>query len=148
MRNIALASLGIATAALVFTPPANADPMYPQMVRILTPPEMVCEIHGPNDVNRGTPSVDCQGRFATSPMDQAWVKDTGEFTYLNANLGLVNAHPLVLVMGQTYHIQSWTVVQSAGSATFTSDVTGHGMTISVDPTKGPQGQEKADVRAF
>jgi hypothetical protein len=40
-----------------------------------------------------------------------------------------------------------TIVQTSDSATFTSDATGHGMTVRVDKNKGG-GQAQADVLRF
>jgi hypothetical protein len=53
-----------------------------------------------------------------------------------------------LAAGQTYHIQGWTILQTSDSATFTSDATGHGMTVTVDKNKGGDGQAQADVLRF
>jgi hypothetical protein len=170
MRKIALAAAGIGCAAMAFAPPASSDPVYPQDVRILTPPQMRCEVSGPRVLGGGLhepPSVYCQGAFANAPgdpcpaapgqncavwplhQDQAFVKDTGEFGYQNGNLGLVQPNIINAVAGQTYRIQGWTVVQAADSATFTNDATGHGMTITVDANPSPQGgYPQADVKAF
>jgi hypothetical protein len=41
------------------------------------------------------------------------------------------------------------VAQTADSATFTNDATGHGMTVTVDASPSPQGgYPQADVKAF
>jgi hypothetical protein len=53
-----------------------------------------------------------------------------------------------LAAGQTYHIQGWTILQTSDSATFTSDATGHGMTVTVDKNKGGDGRAQADVLRF
>ena len=53
-----------------------------------------------------------------------------------------------LAAGQTYHIQGWMIVQTSDSATFTSDATGHGMTVRVDKNKGGDGQAQVDVLRF
>jgi hypothetical protein len=170
MRKIALAAAGFSCAALAFALPASADPIYPQDVRILTPPQMRCEVSGPTVLYGGLhepPSVYCQGAFANAPgdpcpatpgqncavwtmhQDQAFVKDTGEFGYQDGNLGLVQPNIINAVAGQSYHIQGWTVAQTADSATFTNDATGHGMTVTVDASPSPQGgYPQADVKAF
>jgi hypothetical protein len=170
MTKVALAAAGLSCAAMAFVQPASADPGSSQDVRILTPPQMRCEVSGPAVLGGGLrepPSVYCQGIFANAPadpcpvvpgqncaaqplnQDQAFVKDNGDFGYQDGNLGLVQPNIINAVAGQTYHIQGWTVVQATDSATFTHDATGHGMTITVDANPSPQGDyPQADVKAF
>jgi hypothetical protein len=170
MTKTALAAAGLSCAALAFVQPASADPGSSQDVRILTPPQMRCEVSGPAVLGGGLrepPSVYCQGIFANAPadpcpaapgqncaaqplnQDQAFVKDNGDFGYQDGNLGLVQPNIINAVAGKAYHIQGWTVVQATDSATFTNDATGHGMTITVDANPSPQGgYPQADVKAF
>ena len=137
MRKSALAALSF--AALACAPPATADPTpgHDPNVRAQTP-AMLCEI-GSDDATPGIgPNVICQGSFAQAPADddQAYVTASGKFTYRSANIGVGYDPPPfdTLVVGQTYHIQGWTIVAGGDGIRFTHDGTGHGMLVGSDNT--------------
>jgi hypothetical protein len=141
MRKIALGA-GIACAGLAFARLAGADPTagHDAKVHIQTPP-MLCEI-GSDDADPGIgPNVICQGSFVQAPAgdDQAFVTASGKFSYRTANIGVGYDHaPFdILVPGQAYHIQGWTVVAGGDGLRFTNDGTGHGMSIGSDTTVNP-----------
>jgi hypothetical protein len=149
MRKVALLSAGIICAAWVCVPVSTADPTLGHFVNVRTPsPPMRCQI-GSDDRDGGGPAVVCQtGGFPQAPMDQApspgWHGDpsvlhqdqaivtaSGQFSWRTANLGLAppGQPDTVLVAGRTYDLQGWTIVPTDDGITFTSDATGHGMTI-------------------
>ena len=102
---------------------------------------MLCEI-GSDDATPGIgPNVACQGSFVQAPADddQAYVTASGQFSYRSANIGVGEKHaPFdILVPGQTYHIQGWTVVARDDGIRFTNDGTRHGMFVGSDNTVNP-----------
>jgi hypothetical protein len=148
MRQIALAGLGI--AALVFAPLASAD-ATPQYVHITNGPR--CEV--------SADQVDCQGGFTNAPRadgipampgclecdhnNQANVTSEGAFSWGYGNLGQDDQPGgpgfTVLVPGQTYDINGWTITAGGAvgpsghaGAIFTNDASGRGLTISNDNT--------------
>ena len=137
MRKIAVAGLGI--AGLTFAPLATADPTPGHDAKVNTQrPRMLCEI-GSDDATPGIgPNVACQGSFVQAPADddQAYVTASGQFSYRSANIGVGEKHaPFdILVPGQTYHIQGWTIVAGGDGIRFTHDGTGHGMLVGSDNT--------------
>ena len=42
------------------------------------------------------------------------------------------ANDVLLNYGQTYHLQSWTIVPTEDGTRFTNDSTGHGMFVSIE----------------
>jgi len=155
MRNIAGTAAMIAGLALTLVPLAGADPAagHGTYVRIQSPP-MRCEVgsddSGPVPGVPGMgPNVVCQtAGFPNSPMDpppspdwtgdplvlhqdQAIVTASGQFNWRTANLGMAlpGQPDTVVVEGQTYQLQGWTVVATGNGITFTNDATGHGMVI-------------------
>ena len=140
-KAIKIALVGMACAALAFTPTASADPTAGHDAKVKTQtPQMLCEI-GSDDADPGIgPNVNCQGSFVQSPADdQAFVTASGQFSYRSANIGVGYPHaPFdTLVPGQTYHIQGWTVVAGGDGIRFTNDGTGHGMFIGSDTNVNP-----------
>jgi len=137
VRKIAVAGLGI--AGLTFAPLATADPTPGHDAKVNTQrPRMLCEI-GSDDATPGIgPNVACQGSFVQAPADddQAYVTASGKFTYRSANIGVGYDPPPfdTLVVGQTYHIQGWTIVAGGDGIRFTHDGTGHGMLVGSDNT--------------
>lgn len=140
MEKSTLAGLGV--VALVCAAPAYGDPTPGHDAKVSTQtPAMLCEI-GSDDQTPGVgPNVVCQGSFAQAPPDddQAYVTASGQFTYRTANIGVGYDHPPfdTLVVGQTYHIQGWTIVAGADGIRFTHDDTGHGMFVDSDTTVTP-----------
>ncbi len=71
--------------------------------------------------------------------DQAIVTSSVQFSWRTANLG--SAPPgkpdIILVNGQTYHLQGWTVIPTSDGITFTKDATGHGMVVGSDYSVKP-----------
>ena len=158
ITKIAVAGFGIG-AAVLLTPYAAADPSADPDGRVKTQtPSMLCEI-GTNDtgpVGSG-PGVVCQGSFPQAPTelpnppypgwhgdpatlrdDQAIVTAAGKFGYRNANIGVGDNPSLdTLVPGQTYHVRGWAIAATDAGITFTSDATGHGMTIAGDGSVNP-----------
>jgi hypothetical protein len=138
--KIALAGLGI--VVLGYAAPVSADPTpgHDAKVKTQTPP-MLCEIGSDDDTPGVGPNVVCQGSFAqtSADNDQAVVTASGQFSYRTANIGVGYNHPPfdMLVAGQTYHIQGWTVVATDDGIRFTHDGTGHGMFIAGDTTVNP-----------
>jgi hypothetical protein len=118
MRQIALASMGIA-AALIMAPQAVADPPT-QAVQLDNISYPHCAIQ-PDRVN-------CIGGSGW-PTKVAFVAASGEFKWANGS-SLSGGQPLPLTPGQTYHWLGWTVAASSTDMTFTNDATGHGMTVN------------------
>jgi hypothetical protein len=140
MGKIALAALGI--VALAGAAPASADPTAGHDAKVTTQtPPMLCEIGSDDDMPAIGPNVVCQGSFGQAPPgdDQAYVTASGQFTYRTANIGVGYDHPPfdTLAMGQTYHIQGWTIVAGGDGIRFAHDGTGHGMFIASDTTVNP-----------
>jgi hypothetical protein len=158
INKTALAGVGIG-ATLLLTPHASADPNADPDGRVKTQiPSMLCEI-GTSDTgpNGSGPGVVCQGIFPQAPTeppippypgwngdpaslrdDQAIVTAAGQFSYRNANIGVGDNPSLdTLVPGQTYHVRGWTIAGTDADITFTSDATGHGMTIASDGSVKP-----------
>lgn len=140
---------GIIGASMVLASSAVADPNPGHYVNVLTPsPPMRCQLSS-DDSDGGDPKVVCQtAGFPQAPMDpmpypgwvgdpavlhqnQAIITESGEFTWRTANLGLAPAGQpdTALAIGQTQHLQGWTVVATSDGTTFTNDATGHGMVI-------------------
>ena len=147
--KVALVGAGIICAAWAFAPLSNADPTEGHFVNVQTAsPSMRCEV-GSDDRDGGGPAVVCQtAGFPQAPMgqtpypgwhgdpsvlhqDQAIVTASGQFSWRTANLGMAppGQPDIVLVDGQTYDFQGWTIVPTGHGTTFTNDATGHGMTI-------------------
>jgi hypothetical protein len=140
MPNIALAGLAVVAIACAAAAGADPTPGHDAKVTTQTPP-MLCEI-GSDDATPGVgPNVVCQGTFAQAPAgdDQAVITASGQFSYRSANIGVGYDHPPfdVLAVGQTYHIQDWTIVAGDDGIRFTHEGTGHGMFISSDTTVEP-----------
>lgn len=152
MRKVALVGAGIICATVTLATAAYADPTAGHFVTVQTPaPRMRCQV-GSDDRDGGGPAVVCQtAGFPQAPMDpppspgwqgdpsvlrqdQAIITSSGQFSWRTANLGMATpGQPdVVLVGGQTYHFQGWTIVPSGADVTFTSDASGHGMTIGSD----------------
>ena len=150
LRKVASVGAGIICAAWVFTPLASADPTVGHFVNVQTPsPPMRCEV-GSDDRDGGGPAVVCQtAGFPQAPMDpkpypdwhgdpsvlhqdQAIVTASGQFSWRTANLGMAppGQPDVVLVDGQTFHFQGWTIVASGDGTTFKNDATCHGMVIA------------------
>ncbi len=140
MSKIVWTALGL--VALICAGQASADPTAGHDAKVTTQtPSMLCEI-GSDDVNPEVgPNVVCQGSFAQAPPgnDQAYVTASGKFSYRTANIGVGYDHPPfdTLLPGQTYNIQSWTVLASIDGVRFTHDSTGHGMFIGGDTAVVP-----------
>lgn len=147
--KVALVCTGIICAAWAFAPWSSADPTVGHFVNVQTAsPAMRCEV-GSDNTDGGGPAVVCQtAGFPQAPMepkpspgwhgdpsvlhrDQAIITASGQFSWRTANLGMAppGQPDIVLVDGQTYQFQGWTIVPTGRGATFTSDVTRHGMTI-------------------
>ncbi|GAB3038604.1 hypothetical protein [Mycobacterium bourgelatii] len=139
----------IICTSVAFAPLAGADPAPGQFVNVKAPsPPMRCQLSS-DDSDGGDPKVVCQtAGFPQAPMDpmpypgwvgdpavlhqnQAIITESGEFTWRTANLGLAPAGQpdTALAIGQTQHLQGWTVVATSDGTTFTNDATGHGMVI-------------------
>jgi hypothetical protein len=118
-------------------------------VNVRTPsPSMRCEV-GADDSDGAGPNVVCQtAGFPQAPMDpvpyagwhgdplvlhqdQAIITSSGQFRWRTANLGMAppGQPDVILVEEQTYHFVGWTIVPTGDGITFTSDATGHGMSI-------------------
>jgi hypothetical protein len=163
MQKIALAGAGIICLTSAFVPVAGADPTagHGTLVRTQSP-DMRCEAGSDDsDVVPGVPGmgphVVCQtSGFPQSPMnpppgpgwtgdplvlhqDQAIVTSSGQFSWRTANLGMAppGQPDTMLVTGQTYHVQGWTIVPTNDGTMFTNDATGHGMNISGDYSVKP-----------
>lgn len=148
--KVVLAAAGIACAAAVFVPQANADPSPGHGTIVFAQsPQMTCQI-GSDDLDEpgGGASVVCQSSdrlgFPQSPtapaeqsggssmhLHQVVVTYAGKLSYRDANIGMGGDGdaPPALANGNTYHIQGWTVVPTTEGITFTHDATRHGMTI-------------------
>jgi len=130
---------GVVIAALACAAPAGADPTpgHDAKVKTQTPP-MLCEIGSDDDTPGIGPNVVCQGSFVqtSTDNDQAVVTASGQFSYRTANIGVGYDHPPfdTLLVGQTYHIQGWTIVAGGDGIRFSHDGTGHGMFIGSDTT--------------
>jgi hypothetical protein len=140
MRKSTLAALGI--VALTCAAPARADPTPGHDTKVKTQsPSMLCEIGSDDETPGIGPNVVCQGSFAQAPRDddQAVVTASGQFSYRTANIGVGYDHPPfdTLAVGQTYHIQGWTIVAGGDGIRFTKEGTGHGMFIGSDTTVNP-----------
>jgi hypothetical protein len=152
MRKPAAAFAGTLCAALNFMPLASADPSPEHVVNVKTPvPPMRCAVDS-DDSDQHDRSVVCQTagfpQAAMNPVpysgwqgdpsvlhqDQAIITASGQFFWRTANLGA--APPgwpdVVLVEGQTYHFEGWTISPAGDRSTFTNDATGHGMMIGSD----------------
>jgi hypothetical protein len=150
VKKIASAGAAIICAAVAYAPLSSADPSPGHFVNVRTPsPSMRCEV-GADDGDGAGPNVVCQtAGFPQAPMDpapypgwhgdpsvlhqdQAIITASGQFSWRTANLGMAppGRPDVMLVEGQTYHFEGWTIVPIGDGITFTSDVTGHG--ISVD----------------
>jgi hypothetical protein len=157
MRKVALAVAGMLCAALNFVPLASADPDPGHVVTVTTPvPPMRCAVDSDDGDQRG-PAVVCQAAgFPQAPMDpvpypgwhgdpsvlhqdQAMITASGQFFWRTANLGeaLPGRPDVVLVNGETYHFEGWTISPAGDRSTFTNDATGHGMMISSGYTVKP-----------
>jgi hypothetical protein len=152
MKDTPLFGAVIACAAVICAPQASADPTVGHFVNVRTPtPAMRCMV-GSDDRDGAGPAVVCQtAGFPQAPMNppphpgwagdplilhqnQAIVTDSGQFGWRTANLGIAppGQADTTLVVGQTYHMQGWTIVPTGSDITFTNDATGHGMVISSD----------------
>jgi hypothetical protein len=152
MKKVASTAAGLMGAALAFAPLAGADPTPGHLVNVRTPsPPMRCQL-GSDDSDGGSPNVVCQtAGFPQAPMDpppypgwqgdpsvlhqdQAIITASGQFSWRTANLGIAppGQPDTILVDGQTYHFQGWTIVPTSDDTTFTNDATSHGMVIGSD----------------
>jgi hypothetical protein len=163
MKALALVSGVAACAALIFIPLAGADPTEGHFVNVTTQsPPMRCQIGSDESsdvpgVPGVGPSVVCQTEgFPQAPANPApypgWTGDAsvlhrnqaiitglGRFTWRTANLGMSppGRPDVILVDGQTSNFHGWTIVPTRDGATFTNDVTGHGMFIGSDYSVKP-----------
>ena len=67
--------------------------------------------------------------------DLAVVTSAGSFRWDNGNIPgtpQATASDVILNYGQTYHLQSWTIIPNEDGTRFTNDGTGHGMFVSID----------------
>lgn len=160
VREAGLVVIGTAwvtTVSAVFSPSAAAEPTPDHYVNVRTSsPPMRCMVGSDDDNGRG-PAVVCQtAGFPQAPtepipspgwtgdprvlhQDQAIIAASGQFEWRNANLG--SAPPgqpdTMLVDGQTYGLQGWTIAPAADGTRFTNDATGHGMLIAGDYSVTP-----------
>ena len=130
--------------ALGFAPTAAAD--NGQSVRTQSG-KVRCEVYTDDTAHGGGPLVVCQtadgGPFPQSPvsaeshepMNLAVVRANGAFNWMVGNIGGSREamdQDIVLMYGQTFHVNGWTIEPSFDGTRFTNDATGHGMFVSID----------------
>ena len=146
--KVGLVCTGIICAAWAFATWSSVDPTVGHFVNVQVASPMRCGV-GSDNTAGGGPAVVCQtagfpqaqmepkpspgwhGHPSVLHRDQAIITATGQFSWRTANLGMapLRQPDIVLGDGQSYQFHGWTIVPSCRGATFTNDVTRHGMTI-------------------
>jgi hypothetical protein len=131
------AVVGMVAAALMAatTPSAYADPSDYQYVRtesskvrcVISAEEAVCERTSADGFPDAPPS-----QFG-GHWNLAAVSAGGEFRWNEGNIGGADIdQDVVLVYGQTYRFNGWTIVSTFDGTRLTNDGTGHGMFVAID----------------
>ena len=128
------AVIGVAAAALMAVTIPSAHAESSQYVRtesgkvrcVISAGDAACE-RGSAD---GFPDAP-PGQFG-GHQNIAQVDANGGFSWTEGNIGAGDYQDQVLVYGQTYRFNGWTVVSTFDGTRLTNDGTGHGMFVAVD----------------
>jgi hypothetical protein len=134
MMKRSAAVIGMVAAALmaVTTPSAHAEPS--QYVRtesgkvrcVISAGNAACE-RGSADGFPDAPPGQLGGHQNIAEVDAS-----GDFRWIEGNIGIGDDQDVVLVYGQTYRFNGWTIVSTFDGTRLTNDGTGHGMFVAID----------------